>query len=1100
MRPLKLTLSAFGPYAGHTEIDLEKLGEKGLYLITGDTGAGKTTIFDAITYALYDAPSGTNRDTSMFRSKYASPETPTFVEMTFSCGGKVYTVRRNPEYERPARRGSKMTRQRAEAELHLPDGRGVLDKPKEVNAALVRIIGLDRSQFSQIAMIAQGEFLKLLTAETKDRQEIFRKIFKTNCYEVLQNRLKDSANALYRKCEAARVSVQQYIGGIVCAEGDMLREKAQQAKEGKLPFAETVELLETLIDRDEAEDAACARQFEVLEEKIGAVNARLIKADERRKMREALEANRKQQEVQRGEAEQAKAALAAEQAKQPQQEARQRALADLENELPRYAELEKAEKERLSLASDIEAKRCALGQQERTHQVQSAELAAWKQEHESLASAAADRERLLGERGRRLDRKTALKALAEDVEAQRRGEQEIADAEKQLAVRKQRQEALASELAAQTETLKADREAWEQGAGLDAEREKLRAQQAKTQEREAELCTLNALLRECRTAEQAVLASQQAYLRAQNAAEQMDAAYGESRRAFFDAQAGILARELAEGVPCPVCGSVHHPAPAHAPGHAPTEEQLREAEQARDAAQQRAHAKSLDAGAKNAAFTEKKQQLIAQMQPFAEQPAYENAEAQLAVCEEKVRQEGADAARQLSALDAQLAAREALGHSMETRQKTLERLTAEQEEQRSAAAAAENLLSRLRGQQEQLAERLSRQLAEALPGCRRENAAAYIAAERAETEQALAALEAQLASLDAGIARRKTLALLIPQRESELRGQEQTMNAGREELARTESREGALGEQNARLRDGLSFPSAAAAEKQRQTLAAEMDAAAAARKAAEERFEACCKEQITLEAGAKQLEAQLAGGEEIDEEAQRQQGNALAAERLTLLERQRTLHSRANTNKTALASVRNKSDELERLEREYSWLSLLSQTANGTLSGKDKITLETYIQMTFFDRILQRANGRLLVMSGGQYELKRRSISDNRQSKTGLELDVIDHYNGSERSVKSLSGGESFKASLSLALGLSDEVQSAAAAGIRLDTMFVDEGFGSLDEESLAQAIHALSSLAEGKRLVGIISHVGELREKIDRQIVITKDKNGSGSSVKIIV
>ena len=227
-----------------------------------------------------------------------------------------------------------------------------------------------------------------------------------------------------------------------------------------------------------------------------------------------------------------------------------------------------------------------------------------------------------------------------------------------------------------------------------------------------------------------MLASQQAYLRAQNAAEQTDAAYGESRRAFFDAQAGILARELAEGVPCPVCGSVHHPAPAHAPGRAPTEEQLREAEQARDAAQQRAHAKSLDAGAKNAAFTEKKQQLIAQMQPFAEQPAYENAEAQLGVCEEKARQEGADAARQLSALEAQHAAREALGHSMETQQKALERLAAEQEEQRSAASAAENLLSRLRGQQEQLAERLSRQLAEALPGCRMENAAACIAAER----------------------------------------------------------------------------------------------------------------------------------------------------------------------------------------------------------------------------------------------------------------------------------------------------------------------------------------------------------------------------------
>ncbi|MFQ9126112.1 MAG: hypothetical protein ACLR4Z_04010 [Butyricicoccaceae bacterium] len=255
------------------------------------------------------------------------------------------------------------------------------------------------------------------------------------------------------------------------------------------------------------------------------------------------------------------------------------------------------------------------------------------------------------------------------------------------------------------------------------------------------------------------------------------------------------------------------------------------------------------------------------------------------------------------------------------------RLAAEQEKQRSAASAAENLLSRLRGQQEQLAERLSRRLAEALPGLSRtENAAAYIAAERAETEQALAALEAQLASLDAGIVRRKTLARLIPQRESELRGQEQTMNAGREELARTESREGALGEQNARLRDGLSFSSAAAAEKQRQTLAAEMNAAAAARGGGGA-VRGLLQGADRAGSRRKTAGAQLAGGEEIDEEAQRQQGNALAVERLSLLERQRTLHSRANTNKTALASVRNKSDELERLEREYSWLS--SAVADG---------------------------------------------------------------------------------------------------------------------------------------------------------------------------
>ncbi len=158
--------------------------------------------------------------------------------------------------------------------------------------------------------------------------------------------------------------------------------------------------------------------------------------------------------------------------------------------------------------------------------------------------------------------------------------------------------------------------------------------------------------------------------------------------------------------------------------------------------------------------------------------------------------------------------------------------------------------------------------------------------------------------------------------------------------------------------------------------------------------------------------------------------------------------------------------------------------------------LETYIQMTYFDRIIVRANTRFMVMSGGQYELKRRAEADNNRRQSGLELDVIDHYNGTRRSVKTLSGGESFLASLSLALGLSDEIQSSAG-GIRLDTMFVDEGFGSLDEESLRQALRALSALSEGNRLVGIISHVAELKERIDRQIVVTKDRDG-GSRAQI--
>ena len=207
---------------------------------------------------------------------------------------------------------------------------------------------------------------------------------------------------------------------------------------------------------------------------------------------------------------------------------------------------------------------------------------------------------------------------------------------------------------------------------------------------------------------------------------------------------------------------------------------------------------------------------------------------------------------------------------------------------------------------------------------------------------------------------------------------------------------------------------------------------------------------------------------------------------------------RLENNRTALQHILRISQELVQWEARYAELKSLSDTANGTLSGKEKIMLETYIQMTYFDRIIDRANVRLMVMTGGQYELIRQNEAENNRSQSGLELDVIDHYNGTTRSVKTLSGGESFKASLSLALGLADEIQSSAG-GVRLDTMFVDEGFGALDEESLSQAIRALADLSEGNRLVGIISHVAELKTRIEKQIIVTKNKSG-GSSAEIYV
>ena len=248
-----------------------------------------------------------------------------------------------------------------------------------------------------------------------------------------------------------------------------------------------------------------------------------------------------------------------------------------------------------------------------------------------------------------------------------------------------------------------------------------------------------------------------------------------------------------------------------------------------------------------------------------------------------------------------------------------------------------------------------------------------------------------------------------------------------------------------------------------------------------------CKEKIdTLEGIIQALAKQLAESKEVDVEGLNVILKEKKAKKNSIEEAYSKIISRLNNNINALERIKKQSKNLEEAEKRYIWVKALSNTANGNISGKEKIMLETYVQMSYFDRIIARANVRFMMMSGGQYELKRKIETDNKRSQSGLELEVIDHYNGSERSVKTLSGGESFKASLALALGLSDEIQNSSG-GIQLDTMFVDEGFGSLDDESLQQAIKTLTELTEGNRLVGIISHVGELKEKIDKQIVVKK-------------
>ncbi len=919
MKPTKLKISAFGPYADCTQIDLEKLGDSGLYLITGDTGAGKTTIFDAITFALYGEASGTGREADMLRSKYADPKTPTFVEMEFLYRGKKYTVRRNPEYERPKGRGEGMTTERADAALIFSDGRAPITKSRAVTEAIIELIGLDRSQFTQVAMIAQGAFLKLLHAKTEERSKIFRELFNTRRYQTLQDRLKAETRQRADQYEKLGARIHQSVNGLRCAEESAYAEALaqMQALETYASMAEVVELAEQLV----AEDARTAEQLDKrakeLGDTLGQIQQRLGKAQSEARARAALESARGEEVHLVPELSDAEESMKAAELQRPQLE---RLGASIENELQKLDAYE-------SLAV-LEEK------------YTQAEVAATRQEREVTLEK--EREHI----------------LSEQLNGARKQYQAMTDVHADLIKVQNEKDALKARFIA--------------------------------------LGELELFKEEVRNAKNAAMQAQEQYRRLQQQAELQHSHARQLERAFLDAQAGILARELQEMQPCPVCGALHHPSPAQVPESAPTQKELEKAKAAAQKAEQAAAQASVEAGRRNERAQGMEEQLHKKEQSL-------------------------------------------LTDTGET-----------------AGTALQNTSTRL------------------------------------------SAVEKEIAFLQQQDDLRKTLQQEIPQKEQELAQiQQQAEALGQEATARRVKAEGALRERDA-IAKTLEFESKTAAQAHIETLQKEKKHLQKAMETAQERFhngklklEQCRAQIAALE---KQLEG--AGGEETAPLSEQEQ--TLRQQQALLQKKKEVLAARIAANQMAKEEIKHNGAQLAAVEEEWTWMRSLSGTANGTLSGKEKIMLETYIQMTYFDRIIRRTNVRLMAMTGGQYELKRRTSADNQRSQSGLELDVIDHYNGTERSVKTLSGGESFEASLSLALGLSDEIQSSAG-GIQLDTMFVDEGFGSLDEESLNQAIKALSDLTEGNRLVGIISHVAELKDRIDRQIVIKKERTG-GSRVELLV
>ena len=920
MRPLKLTISAFGPYAGKMELDFENLGSSGLYLITGDTGAGKTTIFDAISFALFGEASGGNREPGMLRSKYADDKTPTEVELTFLYAGKEYTVTRNPEYMRPKGRGEGMTKQAADARLVYPDGH-VVTKLKDVNIAIKEILGLDRDQFGQVAMIAQGDFLKLLLADTRERQKIFRNIFHTNLYVELQERLSKQANAVKYQWEDVRKSIRQYVEAILCQENSAYADQVQQAKAETLPVEEVLTLLENILEEDQHFQKDLEQSLQNTETELEEVVALMSLGENYQKIKNQLV-------KQEAEEESAKALL----------QQRQAELEDQQEKSPLMEQLTK----------EITAMELTLSEYDRLEQLQKNLAASQRQK----TQAALDTDAAITERA----------ALSEEIAA-----------------------------------LKEERKNLE---NVDAEKEKLlRRKQEQLQQME-KLQELISAIHKFQTQQETWKTHQQLYLTASEKSDVLMREYDARNRAFLDEQAGIMAARLEENTPCPVCGSLHHPQPAAMAESAPTEEEVKKARK-----------------------------------------AYEKA--------------------------------------------------AKDTEKASAAAAREK--GKVTTQEESLLKKMEKLLN------LQDIQAAEIAAQNQVSELlvSIGEMEAQIKQIEASQNRRDILDSRIPQKETMLTAAEEKLTAAREASATASAAIRSLTEQLSSLREKLIFETKSAAVSKKNALELEQNMLQNALQKALEN-QAAAKDKLTaVSASVIQLKKQLEDTTAIDMDALSQKKAALTAQKAECLKEQKAIHNRLTTNRSCGKGIRKKSTELAALEEKQKWMRALSDTANGSVKGKERIMLETYIQTTYFDRIVARANVRLMKMTGGQYDLKRRKTAENMRSQSGLELDVIDHYNGTERSVKTLSGGESFQASLALALGLSDEVQMST--GIQLDTLFVDEGFGSLDPESLNQAYHTLAGLTEGNRLVGIISHVAELKERIDKQIVVTKEKCG-GSNAHIVV
>lgn len=1076
MKPTKLVMQAFGAYAEQTEIDFTQFEEKGLFLICGDTGAGKTTIFDAISYALYGEASGSYRDTKNLKSEYVDKKVESFVDFYFTHQGKDYHVCRKPSFKYTNRNG-KPDEQAEKVIFYQPDGTTLegaknVDGTKEKPGAIPQLLNMDAGQFMQVAMIAQGEFWKLLNAKTNERTEILRTIFQTDAYKKLELKLKNrmdvsfaarkekeqSISQSFREVKVEPAEISEGISGILAE--DLVEDSEEQPRsvvqricdlQEKLQDSKAVWNIEemlTLLQAVIGEDTEKAKQKETVlaqaEEELQKLQGTLVSAKDNNAILERYARTKEEREVLES----------------------QKGLFE-----ERRIQLDRTKQATYKVKPEYDAWSAKEHEWERTKQLitDGAQTLADCQTRAGMADAKVKETEALRPEAEQCQ-KIVDKVREEEPRYKEREmlQHELGQIQLQLAAQEQQEEALVTAeqmLQKRIGELQEQQAVWkeepQQLAQAQAEHDKLLDSQKKTES------IAKNLIPAWRRKQQELEEAQREYRENQDAYESAKEAFTHADRLYRANLVGILASDLAEGEPCPVCGATHHEKLATLVEASVTEEQCKELKAVEEKKLDAFNQATASASSLRADVQVKGQQIKEEIRGYMTPEFIGGVEAleELIVSFERQREKLVDTVAQ---------SRERL----DTLQQNCEKL---REVEAMLARAQGTEMARLAEQRKSLVE--ERQ---------------SLIAKQAASQATLAALqtlsypdwEATMQAGNHALARVKEIQTALDTAAKEKKSADEAVARVQASIA---TQKQALEQQKSdaqmlkqRLNEKLTACQFASVEEMQAQVATDAEIHAEEAKLAD-----YDKKVTEVAARLSQLEQEQDARHRtlVDLEQLQQEHTSKRVQVETLRTALQAITFRIQNNCEKQQNIRAQQVAYEKAKKEndtsYRLYTLVSgQTRNG------KITFEQYIQAAGFDSILQAANRHLLPMSDNQFQLYRQTNAVGKQTNTFLDLEVLDISTGKRRPVGNLSGGESFKASLSLALGLSDTI-AENRGGIQMDALFVDEGFGTLDSKSLEETKDALLSMSGENKLVGIISHRDELMD-IPQKLRVTKGRGGS--------